>query len=194
MLTWKSEEKREAQKWSIWQTLVEERRKVCADWDIYRHILPAFLKHKSEGFYSDLLAVLMLTEKGGEAWMPQHKMLAAGRPDPKFGEAKRSLAPDLMACWIRPRECTSEQPVLLAAGTEGKLHTHKAALWYGCKKPRNNHIRGYFKKWQRRSFVLRFWEDFWHWNNCCILSNKPLFHCHCIYSTIYRTVIFCAWL
>lgn len=69
------------------------------------------------------------------------------RPDPNFGEAKRSLVPDLMACWIRPRESTSEQPVLLAPGTEGKLHTHKVALWHGCKKPRNNHIRSYFKKW-----------------------------------------------
>lgn len=62
-------------------------------------------------------------------------------------EAKRSLAPDLMACWIRPRECTSEQPVPLAPGTEGKLHTHREALRYGCKKPRNKHIWSYFKKW-----------------------------------------------
>lgn len=71
----------------------------------------------------------------------------AWRPDPKFGEAKRSLAPDLMACWIRPRECRSEQLVPLAPGMEGKLCTHKAALSYGCKKPRNNHVRSYFKKW-----------------------------------------------
>ncbi|KAK4825717.1 hypothetical protein QYF61_002135 [Mycteria americana] len=35
------------------------------------------------------------------------------RPDPKFREAKRSLAPDLVACWIRPRDCTSKQPALL---------------------------------------------------------------------------------
>lgn len=69
------------------------------------------------------------------------------RPDPKFGEAKRSLAPDLTACWTGPRESTSEQPVPLAPGTEGKLRTHKVALRYGCKKPRNNHVRGHFKKW-----------------------------------------------
>lgn len=78
--------------------------------------------------------------------MPQYKTLCRRRPDPKFGEAKRNLAPDLMACWIRPRECTSEQPVPLAPGTEGKLHTHKVVLRYGCKKPRNNLIRNYFKK------------------------------------------------
>lgn len=54
----------------------------------------------------------------------------------KVWGSQENLAPDLMACWIRPRECTSEQPVPLAPGTEGKLHTHKVALRYGCKKAR----------------------------------------------------------
>lgn len=64
----------------------------------------------------------------------------------KFREAKRSLAPNPIACWIRPRDSTSKQPVLLTQGTERKLSMHKVALWYECKKPRSNHIRSYFKK------------------------------------------------
>lgn len=82
------------------------------------------------------------------SWVVDATVLSASgrRPDPKFREAKRGLAPDLVACWIRPRDCTSKQPVLLTQSTERKLCMHKVALWYECKKPRSNHIRSYFKK------------------------------------------------
>lgn len=170
-LTWKSEEKKEAQKWNIWQTLVEERRKIHADWSLNRHIFLYFKMRRrcfrnifKKKFFlfswtvcsTEALEWKLVLWPSGSADAHRERRWGVDatvqnaysrRPDPKFGEAKRSLAPDLMACWIRPRESTSEQPVLLAPGTEGKLHTHKVALWHGCKMPRNNHIRSYFKKW-----------------------------------------------
>lgn len=87
--------------------------------------LPAFLLHQSDGHSSGSTDAKRERNRVVDA-----KVLRASsrRPDPNFKEAKKSLAPDLIACWIRPRVYTSKLPVLLTQGTGRKLRAHKVAL------------------------------------------------------------------